>query len=101
PSGLMITPMDHTISDGRVVPPSTSVDRLAGQLAAGGVDAVVLHKGRLRHVRPERFVGMSLIVHLNASTSQAPDPDAKYVVTEVEEAVRLGADAVSIHVNLG
>jgi 2-amino-4,5-dihydroxy-6-oxo-7-(phosphonooxy)heptanoate synthase len=31
----------------------------------------------------------------------APDPDAKYLVGTVEEAVRLGADAVSVHVNLG
>jgi 2-amino-4,5-dihydroxy-6-oxo-7-(phosphonooxy)heptanoate synthase len=44
---------------------------------------------------------MSLIVHLNASTSHALDPDAKYLVTAVEEAIRLGADGVSVHVNMG
>ncbi|MEZ0161222.1 2-amino-3,7-dideoxy-D-threo-hept-6-ulosonate synthase, partial [Streptomyces griseorubens] len=64
-------------------------------------DAVVVHKGSVRHLSPERFAEMSLIIHLNASTSQAHDPDAKYVVTEVEEALRLGADAVSVHVNVG
>ncbi|MFI6561169.1 2-amino-3,7-dideoxy-D-threo-hept-6-ulosonate synthase [Streptomyces sp. NPDC050534] len=100
-SGLMITPLDHSISDGPVVPRNSSIDLLAGQLAAGGVDAVVVHKGSVRHIRPERFADMSLIIHLNASTGQAPDPDAKYIVTEVEEALRLGADAVSVHVNLG
>jgi 2-amino-4,5-dihydroxy-6-oxo-7-(phosphonooxy)heptanoate synthase len=100
-SGLMITPLDHSISDGPVVPRNSSIDLLAGQLAAGGVDAIVVHKGSVRHIRPERFADMSLIIHLNASTGQAPDPDAKYVVTEVEEALRLGADAVSVHVNLG
>lgn len=100
-SGLVITPLDHSISDGPVVPRNSSIDRLAGQLTAGGVDAIVVHKGSVRHIRPERFADMSLIIHLNASTGQAPDPDAKYVVTEVEEALRLGADAVSVHVNLG
>ncbi|MEU6551615.1 2-amino-3,7-dideoxy-D-threo-hept-6-ulosonate synthase [Streptomyces sp. NPDC046915] len=65
------------------------------------VDAIVVHKGSVRHIRPERFADMSLIIHLNASTAQAPDPDAKYMVTEVEEALRLGADAVSVHINLG
>jgi 2-amino-4,5-dihydroxy-6-oxo-7-(phosphonooxy)heptanoate synthase len=100
-SGLMITPLDHSISDGPVVPTNSSIDQLAQQLAAGGVDAIVVHKGSVRHIRPERFADMSLIIHLNASTGQAPDPDAKYIVTEVEEALRLGADAVSVHVNLG
>ena len=31
----------------------------------------------------------------------APDPDAKYLVSGVAEALRLGADAISVHVNLG
>lgn len=101
PTGLVVAPIDHSIADGPVVRPGRSVDRLVGQLAAGGVDAVVVHKGSLRHIAPDRFADMSLIVHLNASTGHAPDPDAKYVVTAVEEALRLGADAVSVHVNLG
>lgn len=44
---------------------------------------------------------MSLILHLNASTAHAPDPDAKHLVTGVEAALRLGADAVSVHINMG
>jgi 2-amino-4,5-dihydroxy-6-oxo-7-(phosphonooxy)heptanoate synthase len=77
------------------------MDRLVGQLADAGVDAVILHKGTLRRIRPARFASMSLIVHLSASTVHAPDPDAKFLVTDVAEALRLGADAVSVHVNLG
>ncbi|MEU0196519.1 2-amino-3,7-dideoxy-D-threo-hept-6-ulosonate synthase [Streptomyces afghaniensis] len=100
-SGLFVSPLDHSISDGPVVPRNSSIDRLVCQLAAGGVDAVVLHKGGVRHVRPDRFADMSLIIHLNASTGQAVDPDAKYLVTGVEEALRLGADGVSVHINLG
>jgi 2-amino-4,5-dihydroxy-6-oxo-7-(phosphonooxy)heptanoate synthase len=100
-SRLMVCPLDHAISDGPSLSRGQSLDSLIGDLAAGGVDAVVLHKGALRHVRPERFTALSLIVHLNASTARAPDPDAKYLVTDVAEAVRLGADAVSLHVNLG
>ncbi|MGH3801318.1 MAG: 2-amino-4,5-dihydroxy-6-one-heptanoic acid-7-phosphate synthase, partial [Pseudonocardiaceae bacterium] len=30
-----------------------------------------------------------------------PDPNAKYLIADVEETLRLGADAVSVHVNLG
>ena len=79
-AGLMITPLDHSISDGPVVPKGTTLDQLAGRLAAGGSDAVVVHKGSVRHISPERFAAMSLIIHLNASTSQALDPNAKYLV---------------------
>lgn len=101
PTRLMICPLDHPISDGPALPAGLSLDHLVGDLAASGVDAVVLHKGALRHVSPQRFTDLSLVVHLNASTAQAEDPDAKYLVTDVAEAVRLGADAVSMHVNIG
>lgn len=98
---LMIVPLDHSVTDGPIARPGMSIDQLAGDLAASEVDAVVLHKGSLRHVRPALFRTMALIVHLSASSHHAPDPDAKYLVASVEEAVTLGADAVSVHVNLG
>jgi len=44
---------------------------------------------------------MGLIVHCSASTSISADPNAKTLVCSVEEAIQRGADAVSIHVNLG
>ncbi|WP_033290862.1 2-amino-3,7-dideoxy-D-threo-hept-6-ulosonate synthase [Amycolatopsis jejuensis] len=100
PQRLFFVPLDHSISDGPLIRRG-SLDPLIESLAGTGVDAVILHKGPLRYIRPERFTGLSLIVHLSASTMHAPDPDAKYLVTGVEEAVRLGADAVSVHVNLG
>jgi 2-amino-4,5-dihydroxy-6-oxo-7-(phosphooxy)heptanoate synthase len=100
-AGLLVAPVDHSIADGPIATRTRSLDTLVGQLADGGADAVVVHKGSVRHVRTDRFAAMSLIVHLNASTGQAVDPDAKYMVTAVEEALRLGADAVSVHVNLG
>nr|WP_276311802.1 MULTISPECIES: 2-amino-3,7-dideoxy-D-threo-hept-6-ulosonate synthase [Streptomyces] len=97
---LMVVPLDHSISDGPIAPRG-GIDALVGQLVGNGVDAVVLHKGSLRHIETDRFTDMSLIIHLSASTMHAPDPDAKYLVTSVEESVRLGADAVSVHVNIG
>ncbi|MEV8512054.1 2-amino-3,7-dideoxy-D-threo-hept-6-ulosonate synthase [Dactylosporangium sp. NPDC051484] len=100
-AGLLIAPVDHSIADGPIVTRTSSLDRLMGHLAAGGVDAVIVHKGSVRHIHPDRFAEMSLIVHLNASTGHALDPDAKYMVTAVEEAIRIGADGVSVHVNMG
>jgi 2-amino-4,5-dihydroxy-6-oxo-7-(phosphonooxy)heptanoate synthase len=98
---LLVVPLDHPVSTGVPATFHWSVDPLLADLAAAGTDAVVLHKGMLRHVDVGVFRRMSLIIHLSASTAWAPDPDAKCLVADVEEAVSLGADAVSIHVNLG
>ncbi|MBG0566536.1 2-amino-3,7-dideoxy-D-threo-hept-6-ulosonate synthase [Actinoplanes aureus] len=96
---LLVVPLDHFVTDGPLG--RGDLNALVGEIAGTGVDAVVLHKGSLRYVDPGWFGDMSLIVHLSVSTRHAPDPDAKYLVAHVEEALRLGADAVSVHVNLG
>lgn len=97
---LFVVPLDHSVTNGPIAG-RRKLNGLIKQLTAGGVDAVVLHKGVLRHIDPRMFVDTALIVHLSASTQHALDPDAKYLVSSVEEALRLGADAVSTHVNLG
>jgi 2-amino-4,5-dihydroxy-6-oxo-7-(phosphooxy)heptanoate synthase len=97
---LFVLPLDHAVSDGPFLDggrPDALLDRLRGQR----VDAVVLHKGCLRWLDPRLFLDTSVIVHLSASTARAPDPDDKLLVASVAEAVRLGADAVSVHVNIG
>ncbi|MFD0200290.1 MULTISPECIES: 2-amino-3,7-dideoxy-D-threo-hept-6-ulosonate synthase [Saccharothrix] len=101
PDRLFVVPLDHSVTDGPITSGGGGLSRLVSQLAASGVDAVVVHKGSTRHIQPEAFLDTSLIVHLSASTVRADDPDAKYPVATVEEALRLGADAVSVHVNLG
>ncbi|GAB7052648.1 2-amino-3,7-dideoxy-D-threo-hept-6-ulosonate synthase [Catenuloplanes indicus] len=98
--GLLVVALDHPIGAGPIVRDGR-LDPLLRAAAHHGADAVVLHKGALRHVRTGWFRGLSLIVHLSASTGIAPDPDAKVLVTGVEEALRLGADGVSVHVNAG
>jgi len=96
---LLVVPLDHSVTDGPLG--QRDLNSLLGEIAGTGIDAVVLHKGSLRHLDHGRFADLSLIVHLSVSTRHAPDPNAKYLVAHVEEALRLGADAVSVHVNLG
>ncbi len=101
---LLVVPMDHSVTDGPLAAgPSAAggIGGLVARIAENGADAVVLHKGSLRHVSHHSFSQASLIVHLSASTVHAPDPDAKYLVASVEECLRLGADGVSVHVNVG
>jgi 2-amino-4,5-dihydroxy-6-oxo-7-(phosphonooxy)heptanoate synthase len=97
---MLVVPLDHSITTGPITR-GAALNQLVGQLAGNGVDAIVLHKGSLRHLNHRWFAHISLIMHLSASTVRAADPDAKYLVATVEEALRLGADAVSVHVNLG
>ncbi|KPK78040.1 MAG: hypothetical protein AMJ89_01340, partial [candidate division Zixibacteria bacterium SM23_73] len=64
----------------------------------GGVDAVVINRGVAKSVD----VGNAgLIVHLSGITMHCPDPDNKVQICSVDDAVRIGADAVSVHVNVG
>ncbi len=44
---------------------------------------------------------IGLIIHLSGSSSLSPDPNHKVLVTSVKRAIKLGADAVSVHVNVG
>lgn len=99
-SKLFLVPMDHSVTDGPIGQRGC-VDQLVGIAAAGGADAVVLHKGRLREVAAEKFDCFGLMVHLSASTSRSADPNEKVLVASVEEALGWGADAVSVHVNVG
>ncbi|GAB1690772.1 2-amino-3,7-dideoxy-D-threo-hept-6-ulosonate synthase [Krasilnikovia sp. M28-CT-15] len=96
----LFVPMDHSVSDG----PIASVEAfrsIVADVAAAGADAIVVHKGRAAVIADVPLGSCSLVVHLSASTSYAPDVNEKVLVGTVEDAVRLGADAVSIHVNFG
>jgi fructose-bisphosphate aldolase/2-amino-3,7-dideoxy-D-threo-hept-6-ulosonate synthase len=96
----VIIPMDHGFSLGQIKG-LMDMTRVITEVSDGGANAIVLHKGMVKagHRKHGRDIG--LIVHLSASTSLNPDPNDKVLVCTVEEAIVLGADAVSIHVNLG
>jgi predicted phospho-2-dehydro-3-deoxyheptonate aldolase len=96
----VIIPMDHGITLGPI-PGLEDMRTTVGKVVDGGANAIILHKGIVRAGHRGAGADIGLIVHLSASTSMSPDPNAKVPVCTVEEAIRLGADAVSIHVNLG
>ncbi|MEV7730035.1 2-amino-3,7-dideoxy-D-threo-hept-6-ulosonate synthase [Streptomyces sp. NPDC101733] len=96
----LFIPLDHSVSDGPIVSAAGFPD-LVADIAAGGADAVVVHKGRARLIPPSLLTRTGLVVHLSASTAAGPDVDAKVLVGDVEDCVRLGADAVSVHINIG
>lgn len=96
----LVVPMDHSVTIGPLGK-ADHADRTAAMLTAAGADAIVVHKGRARSINPVHFTEMGLIVHLSAGTELALDRTGKVLVGSVEECLRLGADAVSVHVNVG
>jgi fructose-bisphosphate aldolase / 2-amino-3,7-dideoxy-D-threo-hept-6-ulosonate synthase len=93
----VVVPMDHGVSIGPVKGIENMQD-IVNRLLKGGADAVVVHKGIAKHVSVN---GAGLIVHLSAVSNLTPNCQNKVQVCTVQEAVRLGADAVSVHVNIG
>ena len=96
----VIIPMDHGVTVG-------PIDGLAdmrttiGKVVAGGANGILMHKGIVRAGHRGTGKDVGLIIHLSGGTSLSPDPNAKELVCTVEEAIKLGADAVSVHINLG
>ena len=96
----VIVPMDHGISVGPISG-LEDMKEIIGKVAEGGANAIVEHKGMVGEGHRGSGKDIGLIIHLSASTSLSPYPNAKTLVCSIEEAIKLGADAVSIHVNIG
>ncbi|ODS42122.1 MAG: fructose-bisphosphate aldolase [Candidatus Altiarchaeales archaeon IMC4] len=96
----VIVPMDHGISMGPIAG-LEDMSKAINDIADGGANAVLLHKGIVTAGHRGYGKDIGLIVHMSAGTPLGPDPNARTLVTSVKEAVRLGADAVSVHINIG
>ncbi len=96
----VIVPMDHGVTVGPIAG-LEDVQAAITSVVNGGANAILVHKGIVRIGHRGSGGDVGLIIHLSAGTCLSPDPDAKELVCTVEEAIKLGADAVSIHINLG
>lgn len=94
----VITPMDHGVSNGPILG-LENMEKVVEKVEKGGASAVVLHKGIIKSLK--RVPRCGVIMHLSASTELALDANNKVQVGKVKEAITLGADAVSVHVNIG
>ncbi|MDD1715922.1 MAG: 2-amino-3,7-dideoxy-D-threo-hept-6-ulosonate synthase [Methanolinea sp.] len=96
----IIVPMDHGVSSGPIEG-LIDMGRAVDQVAEGGANAVLGHVGLALHGHRMSGRDIGLILHVSASTSIGPDPNEKVLVNTVTNAMKMGADAVSIHVNIG
>jgi predicted phospho-2-dehydro-3-deoxyheptonate aldolase len=96
----VIIPMDHGITIGPAAG-LIHMQETINAVAMGGANAIVIHKGLVETGHRGSRKDLGFIIHLSASTRMMPDPNCKIMVCTVEEAIKLGADAVSVHVNIG
>jgi DhnA family fructose-bisphosphate aldolase class Ia len=94
----VIVPMDHGVSEG-AIDGLIDMERAISLVEKGGASAVLLHKGLIKSLKSPPGCGM--IMHASAGTKYAEDKNKKVLVSGVENAIRLGADAISVHVNVG
>jgi fructose-bisphosphate aldolase/2-amino-3,7-dideoxy-D-threo-hept-6-ulosonate synthase len=96
----VIVPMDHGVTMGPIKG-LYDMAKTVDLVAEGGANAVLGHRGLPLYGHRGYGRDVGLILHLSASTILGPDPNHKVLVMTVEDALRLGADGVSIHVNIG
>jgi fructose-bisphosphate aldolase/2-amino-3,7-dideoxy-D-threo-hept-6-ulosonate synthase len=96
----VIVPLDHGVTVGPIAG-LEDLPKTINDVAQGGADAVLIHKGMVQYGHRGYGSDIGLIIHLSGGTSLGPDPNNKVLVCTVKEAVKLGADAVSVHLNIG
>src|SRR5947209_18286418 len=93
----VIVPMDHGVSVGPIEGLS-DIRKTVNHVAKGGADAILVHAGLAKTVDTTE---LGLILHLSGATRLTREPNWKTQLSTVKLAVRLGADAVSVHINVG
>ncbi len=93
----VIVPMDHGVTIGPIQG-ITNMQEITTKLVKGNADAILVHKGIAKRIDTGQA---GLIVMLSGMSNLSPNLNAKVQVCSVQEAIRIGADAVSVHVNVG
>ena len=101
PEGKMfIVPMDHSVSKGPLNGLDNYIETIR-TLVETKVNCIILHKGILKRVlQYDQLCGFPYILHLSASIEYDNKLNEKVLVADVDEAIKLGALGVSIHINL-
>ena len=93
----VIVPMDHGVTVGPIQG-ITNMQEITTKLVKGNADAILVHKGIAKRIDTGQA---GLIVMLSGMSNLSPNLNGKVQVCSVQEAIRIGADAVSVHVNVG
>jgi len=97
---IIIVPMDHGLTLGTIKGLENLAD-MVDKVALGGANAVLEHSGMVGAGHRQYGKDIGLIIHLSGATTLSPYPNKKVLVCSVERALKMGADGVSIHINIG
>lgn len=95
---MLCIPMDHGISNG----PINGLEDPASVIykcESSGLTSVIINKGIIKAM--PRTTRIGILVHFSSSTALSMSPNRKMITGTVKEAVSMGADGVSLHINIG
>ena len=95
---MLCIPMDHGISSGPIKG-LEDPHNVIYTCQHYGLTSVIVNRGILKTLPKPPAIGV--LVHYSSSTSLSKSPNRKMLTGSVEDALRLGADGVSLHINIG
>jgi len=102
PAGVsVICALDHGMTSPTFLEPLADIAGRTAEAVAGGANVIMMSKGMIRIAAPAFSPSTSLALLLSASAMPAEAQPEVVQVAQVEEAVRLGADAVVLFTALG
>ena len=96
----VICALDHGMTSPTFLEPLADIRARTAEAVAGGANVIMMSKGIVRAAEPEFGPTTSLALLLSASANPGEDRPSIVQIAEVEEACRLGADAVVLFVAL-
>jgi fructose-bisphosphate aldolase/2-amino-3,7-dideoxy-D-threo-hept-6-ulosonate synthase len=95
PAGVsIICALDHGMTSPTFLEPLADIQARTAEAVAGGANVIMMSKGMIRRAERAFSRETSLALLLSASANPAEDRPSVVLVAQVEEALRLGADAV-------
>jgi class I fructose-bisphosphate aldolase len=95
----IIVPIDHGLTYGPIQG-IESVRQVKSWIGHPAIRGIIAHKGIVERLANFGVLsGKGIMIHLNGMISVSATADTKELLTNVESALRLGADAVSIQLN--
>jgi fructose-bisphosphate aldolase/2-amino-3,7-dideoxy-D-threo-hept-6-ulosonate synthase len=101
PHGVsIICALDHGMTSPQFLEPLADTEARAAEAVSGGANAIMISKGMCRLAEPAFAPDTAVCMLLSASSRPQQERPDIVAIAEVEEALRLGADAVVLYVSL-
>jgi fructose-bisphosphate aldolase/2-amino-3,7-dideoxy-D-threo-hept-6-ulosonate synthase len=102
PAGVsVICALDHGMTSPAFLEPLADIRARTGEAVAGGANVIMMSKGMIRLAEPSFSPTTALALLLSASANPEGGRPQVVQIADVEEACRLGADAVVLFTALG